>query len=368
MNVQRTRLFGRATSLALLLAVSLAAQGAVAHAQTAPAAGPAPKPSGPGAVGVSILHLNVSNLDRSLAFYRDVLGMEITTPPGTPRANPALVSEAGAVMRTVILKVPGGTFSMELVEFSGVTLKPVEPRIQDGGAIMLAMAVRDLDGKLAAAKRLGLRILTKDGVPFTNEGRNGARNRAVMVRDADGFVVEFTDSSVPTPNALPGPINSVAVYVSVKDLAQTVNFYNKVFGFTMAAPTPANPANERMKALFNDTGVTAQRASRGTFPGSEFQVNFQEFSGPTDRKSAMHRVQDPGGPILLVQVQEFPAVIELIKANGGIIGVGAASETLAADARVTWARDPNGVLLRVSPPAAPRGGGAPAAGTAQTRP
>lgn len=353
MKLVRTSILGAGFALALCLTLLVPS---LASAQ-APQ-GPAPKPAGPGAIGVSILHLNVSNLDQSLSFYRDLLGMEVTTAPTAPRANAGLVSEPGAMMRTVVLKQPGGSFSMELVEWSGTALRPVQPRIQDAGEVMLAMNVRDLDAKLAGAKKLGLKVLTKDGVPFVNEGRDGAKNRAVMIRDFDGFVVEFTDSSAPNPNAVAGPIGNVTVFLTVRDLAKTVDFYNKVFGFTMAAPAPANPANERMKALFVETGVTAQRAARGTFPGSEFQVSFQEFTGPTDRKTAAHRVQDPGGPILLVTVQGFPEVMSALKANGGIIGVGATSDTLAADARSTWARDPNGVLLRVSLPAPPRGAGA----------
>jgi hypothetical protein len=59
-------------------------------------------------------------------------------------------------------------------------------------------------------------------------------------------------------------------------------------------------------------------------------------------------VQDPGGPILLVTVQGFPEVVNALKANGGIIGTGEKSETLAADARATWARDPNGGLESAS--------------------
>jgi catechol 2,3-dioxygenase-like lactoylglutathione lyase family enzyme len=343
----------------MAMAVVCAVHAAPVHAQ-APAApaGPAPTPAGPGAIGVSILHLNVANLDQSLAFYRDVLGFEVTTAPAAPRPNPGLVSEPGALIRTTVIKQPGGPFSMELVEWTGTALKPQQPRIYDGGGVMLAMGVRDMEAKIAGAKRLGLKILSKDEAPFVNEGRNGARNRAIMVRDPDGFVVEFTDSSVPNPNALPGPIASVAVWISVTDLAKTVDFYNKVFGFTMMTPNPAAPANERMKALFfNQAAIASQRAARGTFPGSEFTINFQEFSGPADRKTAMHRVQDPGGPILLVTVQGFPEVINALKANGGIVGVGNTSEALAADARSTWARDPNGVLLRVSLPAPPRGGG-----------
>jgi predicted enzyme related to lactoylglutathione lyase len=211
-------------------------------------------------------------------------------------------------------------------------------------------------------------VVTKGGEPFVSEGRNGGRNRAVMVRDPSGFIVELTENSGPgNPNApplAPGPIANVAVFITAHDLAQSVNFYNRVFGFTMMPPAAAAPANERIKALFNDQSIATMRTARGTFPGSEFAVTFQEFTGP-DRKPVRHRVQDPGGPILLVQVRDFPAVIDLIKANGGIVGDGEQSVALPPNANASWTRDPNGVLLRVSPPAAPRAGGT---GTASAGP
>ena len=71
--------------------------------------------------------------------------------------------------------------------------------------------------------------------------------------------------------------------------------------------------------------------------------------------------QDPGGPIFTMTVQDFPDVIERIKANGGIVGQGETSEMLAPDARSSWVRDPNGLLMRVSmpPPAGGRRGAAP---------
>ena len=94
---------------------------AAAAAQTPPA-------SAPKVVGVNVLHLNVTNLQKSLAFYRDVLGMEPTAPIAPPRAGGALVTEPGAMLQTVILKVPGGSFSMEIIEWTGTPLRAQQPR------------------------------------------------------------------------------------------------------------------------------------------------------------------------------------------------------------------------------------------------
>jgi catechol 2,3-dioxygenase-like lactoylglutathione lyase family enzyme len=305
-----------------------------------------------------MLHLNVTNVDQSLAFYKDVLGMELIAPVAAPRAGTGLVSDPGAMLKTAQLRVPGGTFEMEVVEWTGTALRPQQPRIQDPGEVMLAFNVRDFDAKLAGAKRLGLKVVSRNGEPYLSEGRGG-RNRAIMLRDPSGFIVELTDITVnPTQNANAGPggITSVGVWFTVQDLAKTVDFYNKVFGFTMMPPAAANPANDRIKGLFDNPAIATQRAARAMFPGTDFTINFQEFTG-VDRKAVHHRVQDPGGPILLVQVTDFPAAIAAIKANGGTIGDGDTSVTLPADARASWTRDPNGVLIRVSPPAAPRAGG-----------
>lgn len=316
-----------------LVAAALATSSVGVYAQT-------PATSGPRAVGAGMLHLNVTNIEQSLTLYRDVLGLEVVTPPGAPRAAAALVTEPGAMLKTAVLGVAGGTFRLELVEWSGTSLKPQQQRIQDPGAIMLAMRVRDIDQTLGAVRKLGLRVLTSGGVPVAGQDSGGPR-KTVMVRDWDGFVVEFVQGGA--------PVSGVTMYVSVQDLAQTVAFYNRVFGFGMPMPAEARPTPDRIHAYFGDTSLVTMRSARGTFPGSEITLNFQEF-GAADRKPVRHRVQDPGGPILPVTVQDFPAVIEQVRVNGGTIGVGEASVTLPPDARSSWIRDPNGVLIQVSLP------------------
>jgi catechol 2,3-dioxygenase-like lactoylglutathione lyase family enzyme len=321
----------------LLTAAALCALAVTAHAQ------------GPRSVGAGMLHLNVASIDQSLAFYRDVLGLEMRNPPAAPRAAAALVSEPGALLKTVVLRQPGGPFQMELVEWVGTPLRPQQQRIQDPGAVMLAMDVHSLDAMLAGAKKLGLRVLTEGGTPVAFDGPRG-KTRTVMIRDADGFVVELVQGSLPAAvSGVPGGISEVSMYISVADLAKTVTFYSKVFGFDMAAPGDSRPTPERIQAFFGDRTLATMRTARGTFPGSDITLTFQEFGAPA-RKAAKHRVQDPGGPIFPVTVQDFPAVVEQVKANGGTIGVDETSPPLAPDARSTWIRDPNGVLIQISMP------------------
>src|SRR5687768_9525642 len=118
MNPQTNRSLFRALRSAWFAIAALATFSAAFHAQAVP---PAPAvPAGPRVTNVSILHLNVTNLAQSLAFYRDVLGMELTAPLAPPRAGGGLVSEPGGMLQTTILRVPGGTFLMELVEWSGI--------------------------------------------------------------------------------------------------------------------------------------------------------------------------------------------------------------------------------------------------------
>lgn len=336
--------------------------GGPAHAQAPQGAAPAPASptvtTGPRTISAGMLHVNVASISQSLAFYRDVLGMEMLQAPKMPSANGTLTIVPGAMIQTTQVRVPGGAFQMEMVEWSGAPLKPQQLHIQDPGEIMLAFNVRDFDAKLAGAKKLGLQVISKNGEPYVSEGRGGP-NKAVMLRDPSGFVVELTDVAFNPATAASAPaggITSVAIWFSVADLAQTVNFYNKAFGTAMAAPNPANPANDRIKALFNDPSIATMRNTRATFPNTNLSVNFQEFTGPA-KKAVHHRVVDPGGPIMTFNVEEFPTVMQQVVANGGMIGDGDRSAPVPTTITATWVRDPNGVLLRVSPPAQGRGRG-----------
>jgi len=301
--------------------------------------------------GRSMLHLNTVSLDQSLAFYRDILGMEMfNSAPFNDGKN--LGGTPGAKYKIAQLRVPGGEFQMELIEWTGATLNPQHLRIQDPGQVMLAISVHDFKTKLDAAQKIGLKAITKNA-----EIETTGNLPAVMLSDPTGFVVELNDADhakKPLTNAWPGPIAGIGIFITTGDLDKTVNFYNRVFGFNMAEPVAAKPVSERVKTLFNQPAFTTFRTARGTYPGMQFpMITFQEFGG-VDRKPVHHGVMDPGGPILPLTVTDFPAAIADVKSNGGSIGQGMTSETLGPEARASWIRDPNGMLLRLASPAPPR--------------
>ena len=196
----------------------------------------------------SILHLNVADLDRSLEFYRDVLGMVYVNPPGDPVAPPPfIIDDENALFRTAILQLPNGSFSLELVEWYGIPQRAMYPSLQDPGEIMLAMRVRNLESLQAHAEEIGLQILSENG-----ESNDESGFGTLMLRDPDGFIFRFVEYREQEYSG-PGEVGEVLIYLSVADLDQTIEFYNSIFGMDMDPLRIEFPTDMiRIQALFGD--------------------------------------------------------------------------------------------------------------------
>ena len=140
---------------------------------------------------VSIDHtgITVSNLERSLEFWRDVLGFEFSH---SAHQKGDLAQEItgvdGAEIKLAVLKTPGG-HKIELLEYLApaerkrATLRPC-----DVGSVHVAMLVNDLDAVLAQIAASGWEAA---GKPQTlNTGPNAGK-RVVYVRDPDGTTIEL---------------------------------------------------------------------------------------------------------------------------------------------------------------------------------
>src|SRR5205807_665121 len=110
----------------------------------------------------------VENMDRTLAFYHDVFGMEVPPSPASGarpynRPNPDLFvffDIPGAKERHQSARVPGVGTSLEAMEIQDVDHKTIPLRIQDPGAATLVLVVRDIDATLAQLEQKAVSIVT----------------------------------------------------------------------------------------------------------------------------------------------------------------------------------------------------------------
>ena len=131
----------------------------------------------------------VENLERSLAFWCDVLGFELShTAHQTGELAQEITGVAGAEIKLAVLKTPGG-HKIELLEYlAPPDRKHVEVRPCDVGHVHVALLVDDLDTILEKIEGSGWKAT---GKPQTLKTGPNAGKRVVYVRDPDGTTIEF---------------------------------------------------------------------------------------------------------------------------------------------------------------------------------
>ena len=131
----------------------------------------------------------VRDLDRALAFYRDVLGMEVVFEQEKRGGYLAeIVGYPDAHVRMAHLQFPGGGHRVELFEYLHPTPQgdPGEPR--DVGITHVCLAVDDIGALFERVVAAGASPLSQP-VPV-DTGAN-AGGRGVYVRDPDGVLLEL---------------------------------------------------------------------------------------------------------------------------------------------------------------------------------
>ena len=133
--------------------------------------------------------ITVSNLERSLAFWRDVLGFELShTAHQRGEMAEEITGVNGAELKLAVLKAPGG-HKIELLEYlAPADRKRANPRPCDNGSVHVALLVEDLE---AALKRIAASGWKAAGKPqMLTKGPNAGK-RVVYVRDPDGTTIEL---------------------------------------------------------------------------------------------------------------------------------------------------------------------------------
>jgi len=132
--------------------------------------------------------VTVSNLERSLAFWQDVLGFELShRAHHTSDLASEVTGVPGADISIAVLK--GHGHKIELLEYlAPVDRKHVDLRPCDVGSVHVAFTVDNLDAVLSAMAASGWGAA---GKPQTLRSGPNVGKRVIYVRDPDGTTIEF---------------------------------------------------------------------------------------------------------------------------------------------------------------------------------
>jgi len=143
----------------------------------------------------SVFHTSwtVDDLERSIAFYRDLLGFELIGR--RERQGSAIETVVGfpkADLRMAFLRVPGAPVGisghhLELIEYRHPKGRKLDIRTCDTGSAHLALETTDIHADHARLQTAGVTIVS---APVTFDGVAG-KVLACYLRDPDGFTIEL---------------------------------------------------------------------------------------------------------------------------------------------------------------------------------
>lgn len=299
----------------------------------------------------------VENMDRSLAFYHDALGMDVPALPASgerPYNNPnprlfAMFAIPGARERHQSARVPGTRVNVELMEIQNVDHQTIPMRTQDPGTATLVLIVRDIEAGLTRALQASVAVVTPGGKPV----RAADGSRAVLIRDLDQRLIELRQPVFP-PTTTDGAANNVVdmrLSIAVADLPQTTRIYRDVLGFTAEGDTPF-AADAFVRSL---TGLTKAevRRNRVQAPGSTLWIEFVEYKG-VEREPHRMRIQDRGAARLQVRAQNIDALVDTMKHAGlTVVTEGGTAVPIPPNFKGALVADPNNFFLTPFAPVSP---------------
>src|SRR6185503_6293066 len=134
----------------------------------AAAQGQVPNPTNKtGVIGLMHAIHSTNDVEKTLAFCRSVLALNGRANGFDPQGPRILTNSPTASLRVAMTQLRGA-LNFELTQFGDLERQTnKQPDIQDPGAPMMKILVRNLDEVVANAKKVNAPIVTKGGMPVT---------------------------------------------------------------------------------------------------------------------------------------------------------------------------------------------------------
>jgi catechol 2,3-dioxygenase-like lactoylglutathione lyase family enzyme len=316
-----------------------------------------------GVIGLMHALHSVNDVEKTLAFYQTVFALNGQVQTFDPRGPRILTNSPTATLRYAMTNIPGA-FNFELTQFGDLERQTgKQPDIQDSGAPMMKVLVRDIDAVVANAKTAKAPIITKGGAPVMAPTPIGTA-RAIIMRDPDGYFVEAiqaTPAIIAATDAQPargggrgrgaapaGPSQMVGAVMglTVRDMDETLKYWNGVLAMEMPQPT-AFAADQAMLDLMGLPSGASYRMSSGVIPGSSARLEFIEIKG-VPRKAFDLRVTDPMACGMALRIGHIRDLLAKIKSSGGrVLSKDEALVEWSDTVRNVFVKDPNGLNLEL---------------------
>lgn len=143
-------------------------------------------------LSVAHIGLTVSDLDRSVAFYRDVLGCAYVgeMSMGGPETA-ALFQRSGCSARVAYLRTQNHNAPLvELIQFTDQPPAPSRPSLFQTSISELCFLTDDIDQEYKRLMALGVEFLSAPQT-FDSTAYGFGISRAVYLRDPDGNILEL---------------------------------------------------------------------------------------------------------------------------------------------------------------------------------
>jgi catechol 2,3-dioxygenase-like lactoylglutathione lyase family enzyme len=143
----------------------------------------------PAITGAHHTSFTVADLEKSLEFFRDLIGLEVLFIREVRDAYIGrIVGFPGCVVKAALLRIPGSNHHVELFQYLSPPGEAHRPRPCDPGSTHLALLVDDLPSLYRQLLARGVRFASE---PVQIEAGPNRGGYGVYVRDPNDILIEF---------------------------------------------------------------------------------------------------------------------------------------------------------------------------------
>jgi catechol 2,3-dioxygenase-like lactoylglutathione lyase family enzyme len=282
-------------------------------------------------LGLAFESVSVSNLERSIKFYK-MLGFTVAGDANPPwvrdDAANRLYKTPGAMSRTAILSLPssasGKPFTLYLREYKDFDQHSrADFPARNPSSCHFGVLVPNADALWAQLKAAGLlRALSWDAKLVRMPGQNSGGIAYVM--DPDGFNLEIIGMRLPaSTGAQKSPQDHPSLHhlgIAVLNSAKSESFYGGLLGAKFPDTLPEWVGGDMYDAAVGGHGYII-RLINGAFPeaaaaSSEMRFELVEYQKPTRQDVADYSISDIAVSSIGLQVEGLDALYSKLKAAG----------------------------------------------------